>query len=117
MVSSGGLALILNVDYIQNGRELRIRRFESYLRSQFPFKDGPRWLCADLPTAHVYPSTSWKDLKKQIRIATHVPSWHYEYIFTMPELVAAWEHLLEFGKGFLGETLLEFRGRDVVEVF
>jgi hypothetical protein len=41
----------------------------------------------------------------------------YEYLFTMPELVAAWEHLLEFGMGFLGETLLEFRGRDVVDVF
>jgi len=35
----------------------------------------------------------------------------------MPELVAAWEHLLEFGEAFLGETLLEFRGRNVVEVF
>ena len=38
-------------------------------------------------------------------------------VLTLPELVAAWEHLLEFGEGFLGETLLEFRGRDVVEVF
>jgi hypothetical protein len=35
----------------------------------------------------------------------------------MPELVAAWEHLLESNEAFLGETLLEFRGRDVVEVF
>jgi hypothetical protein len=32
-------------------------------------------------------------------------------------LVAAWEHPLEFGEAFLGETLLEFRGRDIVEVF
>jgi hypothetical protein len=35
----------------------------------------------------------------------------------MPKQVAAWEHLLEFSEAFLGETLLEFRGRDVVEVF
>ena len=35
MVGSGGLALILNKDYLQNGQELRIRRLESYLRSQF----------------------------------------------------------------------------------
>ena len=34
----------------------------------------------------------------------------YEYLFMMPKLIAAWEHLLEFGEGFLGETLLEFRG-------
>ena len=38
-------------------------------------------------------------------------------VVTMPERVAAWEHLLEFGEAFLGETLLEFRGRDVVQVF
>ena len=37
--------------------------------------------------------------------------------FTMPKQVVAWEHLLEFSEAFLGETLLEFRGRDVVEVF
>jgi hypothetical protein len=35
----------------------------------------------------------------------------------MPKLVAAWERLLESGVAFLGETLLEFQGRDVVEVF
>jgi hypothetical protein len=35
----------------------------------------------------------------------------------MPKQVVAWEHLLEFSEAFLGETLLEFRGRDVVEVF
>ena len=66
--------------------------------ANFPSTTALGWLCAGLPTAHV-------------------PSWHYEYIFTMPELAAAWEQLLEFGEGFLGETLLEFRGRDVVEVF
>lgn len=38
-------------------------------------------------------------------------------VLTLPELVAAWEHLLEFGEAFLGATLLEFRGRDVVEIF
>jgi len=59
----------------------------------------------------------WKDLKKRWRTTAHVPSWHYEYLFTMPELVAAWEHLLEFGEALLGETLLEFRGRDIAEVF
>ena len=37
--------------------------------------------------------------------------------FTMPKQVVAREHLLEFSEAFLGETLLEFRGRDVVEVF
>ena len=46
-----------------------------------------------------------------------VPYWHYEYLFTMLELVAAWEHLLESGEALLGETLLEFREQDVVEVF
>ena len=35
----------------------------------------------------------------------------------MLELVAAWEHLLESGEALLGETLLEFREQDVVEVF
>jgi hypothetical protein len=59
----------------------------------------------------------WEDLKKHVRTSAHVPSYHYEYLFTMPELVAAWEHLLESNEAFLGETLLEFRGRDVVEVF
>jgi hypothetical protein len=56
-------------------------------------------------------TTAWMDLKKRMRTSAHVPSWHYEYLFTMPELVTAWEHLLEFGEAFLGETLLEFRGR------
>ena len=38
----------------------------------------------------------WEDLKKHVRTSAHVPSYHYEYLFTMPELVAAWEHLLKF---------------------
>ncbi len=32
-------------------------------------------------------------------------------------VAACWERLLESGEALLGETLLEFRGRDVVEVF
>jgi hypothetical protein len=41
----------------------------------------------------------------------------YEYLFTVPKQVAAWELLLKFGEAFLRETPLEFQGRDVVEVF
>src|ERR1017187_4075290 len=37
-LGSDGLVLILNKEHVQNERELRIRRFESYLRSQFPHK-------------------------------------------------------------------------------
>ena len=36
---------------------------------------------------------------------------------SQPARVTAWEHLLEFGQAFLRDTLVEFRERDVVEVF
>jgi hypothetical protein len=84
------------------------RGWESVKRlGRLGFLDGWR-------VSHTAP---WKDLKERVRTTAHIPSYHYEYLFTMPELVTAWEHLLEFGEGFLGGTLLEFRGRDVVEVF
>jgi hypothetical protein len=34
VASSYGLVLILNLGHVQNGLELRIRRFESYLRNR-----------------------------------------------------------------------------------
>ena len=45
-LGSDGLVLILNKEHVQNERELRIRRFESYLRSQFELIDCQRGLVA-----------------------------------------------------------------------
>jgi hypothetical protein len=45
------------------------------------------------------------------------PHVYVHYTRTMAELIACWERLLESGGGMLGDTLLEFREREVVEVF
>jgi hypothetical protein len=43
--------------------------------------------------------------------------WHRHYLQTIPELVAVWEHLLSTGGAMLRNTLIEFRGRELIEVF
>jgi hypothetical protein len=63
----------------------------------------------------------WESLKRLASVSflddTSKWGWRREYVHTMAEVVAAWEHLLSSGGAMLGETLLEVRGRDVVEVF
>ena len=44
MVGSDGLVLILNEEHVESGRELSIRRFESYPRSQFLTRWESTWI-------------------------------------------------------------------------
>jgi len=74
------------------------------------------WSWSRLPFALV---SSWETLK---RLASHSYlddgfRWQRHYVLTISEVVAAWEHLLESGSALVGETLVEFRGRVLVEVF
>jgi hypothetical protein len=43
--------------------------------------------------------------------------WRREFLFTLEEILQAWEAILRDGQAMLGVMLLEARGRRVVEVF
>jgi hypothetical protein len=65
-------------------------------------------------------ASGWESLK---RLASETyrdderKRWVRNYVRPMAEVVAAWQSLLTSGGALLGETWLEVRGRDVVEVF
>jgi hypothetical protein len=63
----------------------------------------------------------WESMKRLASVSYRDDSakwgWRREYVFPMSVVVVAWEHLLESGEAFLGDTLLALSGRDVVEIF
>ena len=66
-------------------------------------------------------SKNWESLKRLASVSFYdeTARWHWrrEYILPMSEVITAWESLLTDGETMLGETLIELRGRLVVEVF
>ena len=58
---------------------------------------------------------AWDDLKRHA-LVTHQDDtakwgWRREFVFTLQEILQAWEAILLEGQAMLGETLLEARGR------
>jgi hypothetical protein len=64
---------------------------------------------------------AWEDLKRHASETypddTAKWGWRRQFLFTLEEVLQAWEAILRDGQAMLGEKLLEARGRRVVEVF
>jgi len=64
---------------------------------------------------------AWEDLKRHASETyqddTAKWGWRRQFLYTLEEVLQAWDAILRDGQGMLGEKLLEARGRRVVEVF
>ena len=100
-------------------RKKDAKRTSKYMVTQYCVEQNAfkrlSWSWWRLPVAM---SRAWETLKRLGRETYgEWPHVYCRYTFTMAELIAAWEHLLESGGAVLGDTLLAIRGRDLVEVF
>jgi hypothetical protein len=105
----------------RGGRTLSRKKAAWYMAQYTSDQEGKlkhiSWSWWDLPIAL---AAGWETLKRLASVSYRDDErhrWVREYVYPMAEVVAAWEHLLESGGAMLGETLVEFRGRRLVEVF
>ena len=104
----------------RRGRKLSRKKAAWYMAQYTSDQHGKlrhiSWSWWDLPIAL---AAGWETLKRLASESYQDEGfhWHREFVYTMAEVVAAWEHLLESGGAMLGDTVLEVRGRNVVEVF
>ncbi len=99
-VHSAGLVRYMVTQYCSDQRALQ--------RLSWSWWNLPIAIAAGWETMKRLASESWQDDRF---------CWHREYVRPISETVAAWEHLLATGSAMLGDSLLEVRGRRVVEVF
>jgi hypothetical protein len=64
-------------------------------------------------------AAGWETMKRLASVSCRGADfkWERHYFIPMAQVVAAWEHLLSDGSALMGDVLIEFRGRHVVEVF